>query len=638
MAAASQDEVNIVKAEMQNLQTRIAKIEGIADTEITSVKNTLALQVNSIVQMQATIAALETKIYDIEAKERPHKKRYDSHAMSKIKSLGNDKSYYESWARRIINLIRPHDQATADAMQEKAFDESPVDEDLLSDDEKAASIEINTLLSLLVEEGSMADDMVSDANGSGFEAWRLLRQRFDPTQDTVTFGKLEDLMNPDRCKNYEDVVTYIDRWEARIRKLQGDNRKTMDDPNLKKFLVRKIVPQELEAHLKKAGGQFSTWDKVKEEIIRYCNEHAGTGKKNRAVPMQVDNVDEEAHGGEEDLAALGPKGAGKGQGPCYGCGAYGHRIADCPKGKGKNKGKGKDSWQSGKGYPQNPPGLRWCSICWSNTHSTERCYMNPNRPKGKGKGFGGGGKGKGQPWGKGLSSLEYAEYDPPGTICAIFNDVIEWEMVDDDDASTMTPKSEDGHKIRFCDTFNNDGCNCEDCDDYDHHDPDDVIIDYYAGFQKVEGRKKKRKNKTNVIEQEAAKIQDDTEDIIGFLENDNDVTGDVGTFENDGWTLMSITIDSGASETVTGPSTFQQVSVGPSPGSSRGQVYRACDVTKPLGSVSKICKKGHRVVFEDGCSYIYNLYTGDTTWLREENGVYIMDVWVPPSGFTGQDA
>ena len=55
-----------------------------------------------------------------------------------------------------------------------------------------------------------------------------------------------------------------------------------------------------------------------------------------------------------------------------------------------------------------------------------------------------------------------------------------------------------------------------------------------------------------------------------------------------------------------------------------------------LASVSKICKKGHRVIFEDGYGCIENLTTGELTWLREERGQYILDVWIPAQGFPRQ--
>lgn len=69
-------------------------------------------------------------------------------------------------------------------------------------------------------------------------------------------------------------------------------------------------------------------------------------------------------------------------------------------------------------------------------------------------------------------------------------------------------------------------------------------------------------------------------------------------------------------------------------GKSKSMVFQVTDVTKPLGSVSRICSSGQQVVFNppghpDG-SYIRNLQTGDRTPLREENGTYRLHAWVNP--------
>ena len=57
---------------------------------------------------------------------------------------------------------------------------------------------------------------------------------------------------------------------------------------------------------------------------------------------------------------------------------------------------------------------------------------------------------------------------------------------------------------------------------------------------------------------------------------------------------------------------------------------QACEVSKPLASVMKICAVGHQVVFDSDGSYIVNKYNGDINYLREENGNYLLDIWVPP--------
>ena len=62
----------------------------------------------------------------------------------------------------------------------------------------------------------------------------------------------------------------------------------------------------------------------------------------------------------------------------------------------------------------------------------------------------------------------------------------------------------------------------------------------------------------------------------------------------------------------------------------------AVPVLKPLMSVKQLYTSGHAVIFDEG-SYIVNKETGEINELREENGNYMLDCWVPPneSGFGG---
>ena len=60
----------------------------------------------------------------------------------------------------------------------------------------------------------------------------------------------------------------------------------------------------------------------------------------------------------------------------------------------------------------------------------------------------------------------------------------------------------------------------------------------------------------------------------------------------------------------------------------RGMTFQAARVSKPLGSVKRICAAGHRVVFEEGALYSENVATGEINMLREENRNYMLDMWV----------
>ena len=73
-------------------------------------------------------------------------------------------------------------------------------------------------------------------------------------------------------------------------------------------------------------------------------------------------------------------------------------------------------------------------------------------------------------------------------------------------------------------------------------------------------------------------------------------------------------------------------------GSMRAMTFQAAPVAKPLGSVKRICQAGHYVIFDEDGSYIMNKATGELNWLREQNGNYMLDVWVPPPVQTSGNA
>ena len=59
------------------------------------------------------------------------------------------------------------------------------------------------------------------------------------------------------------------------------------------------------------------------------------------------------------------------------------------------------------------------------------------------------------------------------------------------------------------------------------------------------------------------------------------------------------------------------------------------EVSKALGSMSQMCRSGHRVVFNPSWdpegSYIEHLETGEKLWLEENNGLYMLNTKVAPA-------
>ena len=70
-------------------------------------------------------------------------------------------------------------------------------------------------------------------------------------------------------------------------------------------------------------------------------------------------------------------------------------------------------------------------------------------------------------------------------------------------------------------------------------------------------------------------------------------------------------------------------------GQARAMTFQCAEVSKALGSVSKICSNGNRVVFDDDGSYIENKVSGERLWLVQKNGVYVLDMKIAPVGWNG---
>lgn len=76
-------------------------------------------------------------------------------------------------------------------------------------------------------------------------------------------------------------------------------------------------------------------------------------------------------------------------------------------------------------------------------------------------------------------------------------------------------------------------------------------------------------------------------------------------------------------------------------GIMRDMRFTACDVSKALGSVSQMCRTGHRVVFnppwDPEGSYIQHVDAGECMWLEESNGLYMLNTKVAPSSLQSRE-
>jgi hypothetical protein len=129
------------------------------------------------------------------------------------------------------------------------------------------------------------------------------------------------------------------------------------------------------------------------------------------------------------------------------------------------------------------------------------------------------------------------------------------------------------------------------------------------------------------------------------------------------WECIELAVDSGATETVVGEDMLTSVETKDGWASKHGVEYevangeripnmgekkfegitqeglgrnitaQVCDVNKALLSVKKITAAGNRVVFDDEGSFIQDKVTQEKLWLREDNGMYMLKMWVKTAVF-----
>ena len=136
------------------------------------------------------------------------------------------------------------------------------------------------------------------------------------------------------------------------------------------------------------------------------------------------------------------------------------------------------------------------------------------------------------------------------------------------------------------------------------------------------------------------------------------------------WELFTITVDSGAGESVSPPNegtsfpiietqasrdgTYYVAATGDRvynegerritcttpEGHQQSWMFQVAEVNKARASVSRICESGReRVIFQKGNSFIENIKSGRRTKLLERNGVYVLEAWIDKqAGFARQGA
>ena len=403
----------------------------------------------AVVALQVRIAELENRARDAPKRDAHRTPLSRTRGFEKLPTFGGKESEFETWADKVM-VFFSDEKGLRTTLKCAAKKNSEITEqfiDEMTDDLEDESIDVgwysqqlHTALTLLTTGTPYA--ITKNTDGNGYEAWRRLHALYAAITPQGKRAILTQLMGFKRAKNYDDVLSVQEEWEAVYQRY----REVATEPVPQDVLITaytNILPEKLAESMKGLNEDLATLKEVQAYVLRQVNAHREPSmyKTAKPTPMEVGAVASEDGAWIRDLMAkvqsdrspeeptdhttdtsqdevmnylaslvqLG-KGKGKGKGKaglvCHYCGQLGHIKSQCPeldkvmnqwresKGKGKGSpwgGKGQAAWAQqpaayGKGW-----GKQWQDP-WAGQKGFSKGW------KGQRKGFDGKAGGKGLHW------------------------------------------------------------------------------------------------------------------------------------------------------------------------------------------------------------------------------------------------
>jgi hypothetical protein len=597
---------------------------------------------NTQFQTQRLQDQANAKVLMDELKEsKQHKPRQgftDMKFMLNLESYSGVKEDFYDWARHLKSFMTKYPDAldlllTAERSSAKCTHEDIID----SKGQEGVDTDKEIYNYLIAKTKGEAGTIVSQGQGCGCEAWRLLALRYDPKSAETKRALMKKITIPKISKTITELDKNIMDWEYNIRRYEEASDKPMDQDH-KVCTIIEMCPHNLKEHLDLNVKEDTGYEEVRKLIVRYIDLHRDRGG---VMPMDVGNLhtkDSEYYDyiqeyTSEHIDAVAPGTI------CHRCNGVGHMASQCatPKGEGKGgmdmKGKGKgwyDNKGKGKGWHDHKgKGKGWYTSPY--TKGQEKGDHKGNeKGKGKGKSINGAcnscgvwghmardcWQGKGAVHGVDDTQNEYFEPYPTDVSC--IGSGFSMCSIDAETWSEVKTIKDIKKEKRVWKTLDMNG--------------EITMHNRYGALQDID-------EKITTMEIMTVSAQEKPK---------KDKMRAIGKGR--------ITIDSGAAESVI-PKDMLKEYVTTKESKMKDTVYTSADggrmwnygckqlhfrspgeedvntaefqcttVTKPLASVARIAAKGNRVVFEEDGGYIENKTSGKRIAIIKDRGTYAIEV------------
>ena len=221
----------------------------------------------------------------------------DVKTMIPAKFSGMKSDHFKLWAKKLKAYTNAKVSGFRDALELAEKSKVAITNGLIQswgwNEGAIANTKLSDMLVSVCEGEALG--LVEQVLGQGFEAWRLLNERYNSVGEMYTLDKMNSLMHGKVCKSIADMPIAIADFEKNLKVFSERTGETF--PNILKLpILMQMVPiswkKEVEAHFR-VPGATKTYESLSDMLCGVGNEERYKDRRKDPNDMVLDAAEKE---------------------------------------------------------------------------------------------------------------------------------------------------------------------------------------------------------------------------------------------------------------------------------------------------------------------------------------------------------